>query len=189
VLDEDFFMYKEDVDLAWRLQRLGWTAWYVPDARAWHGRTSGGPRSVTMLEIARANRRVPGWIGAISWRNQRLTQLKNDRFADYVRDLPWIARRELLAWAFIVAADPQRIGAVPELVRLLPRTLRKRRYLAGRFAARARTANGLSFDRSAPTRSPAGRPVTVRSADDAETDGAPSSRGARAVEDVRRSAS
>jgi GT2 family glycosyltransferase len=32
VLDEDFFMYKEDVDLAWRLRRLGWQAWYEPSA-------------------------------------------------------------------------------------------------------------------------------------------------------------
>lgn len=134
VLDEDFFMYKEDVDLAWRLQRLGWNAWYSPEAVAWHARTSIGPRTARLVDIARANRRVPSWIRAISWRNQRLMQLKNDDFGDYVRDLPWIARREILSWLFVVGVDPWRMRASIDLVRLLPVTLSKRRYLARRFA-------------------------------------------------------
>ncbi len=38
--DEDFFMYKEDVDLALRLQARGWRAAPVPDARGYHIRTT-----------------------------------------------------------------------------------------------------------------------------------------------------
>jgi GT2 family glycosyltransferase len=143
VLDEDFFMYKEDVDLAWRLRRLGWTAWYAPSAIAWHARTSGGPRAVTMLEIARTNLSVPAWIRRVSWRNQRLMQLKNDDANEYLRDLPWIARREILSWALILVRDPRRAGAIVELVRALRPTFRKRRYLARRF--RARRAAPLSM--------------------------------------------
>jgi len=36
--DNDFFLYREDVDLAWRLRGRGWTARCVPAARAWHRR-------------------------------------------------------------------------------------------------------------------------------------------------------
>ncbi len=36
--DPGFFMYKEDVDLAIRLQRKGFTAWLEPAAIAWHER-------------------------------------------------------------------------------------------------------------------------------------------------------
>ena len=36
--DDDFFLYREDVDLAWRLRGRGWTARCVPAARAWHRR-------------------------------------------------------------------------------------------------------------------------------------------------------
>ncbi|HEY5488453.1 MAG TPA: glycosyltransferase family 2 protein, partial [Candidatus Limnocylindrales bacterium] len=53
VLDEDFFMYKEDVDLAWRLRLFGWTAWYAPEAIAWHARGAGGSPARTLLAIAR----------------------------------------------------------------------------------------------------------------------------------------
>src|SRR4051794_11516834 len=137
-LDESFFMYKEDVDLAWRLHRLGWKTLYEPAALAWHARGAGAPGAVTMLEIARSNWQIPRWIKTISWRNQRLMQAKNDQAMAYLRDLPWIARRELLSWAFILVADPRRIAAVPGLVRALPLTLAKRRYLVRRFRERAR---------------------------------------------------
>ena len=36
--DEDFFAYREDADLAWRAQLLGWSCLYVPEAIARHGR-------------------------------------------------------------------------------------------------------------------------------------------------------
>jgi len=42
--DERLFMYLEDVDLAWRLQLLGWEAAFAPDARLYHrlSATGGG---------------------------------------------------------------------------------------------------------------------------------------------------
>ena len=36
--DEDFFAYREDADLAWRGQLMGWKCLYVPTAVAWHVR-------------------------------------------------------------------------------------------------------------------------------------------------------
>ncbi len=36
--DEDFFAFREDGDLAWRAQVMGWKCLYVPTAVAWHVR-------------------------------------------------------------------------------------------------------------------------------------------------------
>jgi GT2 family glycosyltransferase len=45
LLDEEFFMYLEDVDLAFRAQLLGWGCFYEPRARVYHqgSATGGGP--------------------------------------------------------------------------------------------------------------------------------------------------
>jgi GT2 family glycosyltransferase len=129
-------MQKEDVDLAWRLRRLGWEAWYEPSALAWHARTGIGPAAPGMSEIARANMTNDVRERTRSWRNQRLMQVKNERTSDLLRDLPWIAWREFLEWGFLVLLDARRLRAVPELLRALPWAMRKRRALAILLARR-----------------------------------------------------
>ena len=140
VLDEDFFLYKEDVDLAWRLGALGWWAWYEPAALAWHARGTGGTGATSLLDIARTNRTIRHEAKALSWRNQRLMQIKNEELLDYLRDSPWIIRRELLSLAFISLFDPRRLSAVAALLRLAPAAMRKRRYLRARLKHHAATA-------------------------------------------------
>ena len=140
VLDEDFFLYKEDVDLAWRLRLLGWEAWYEPAALGWHGRGSGGTGATTMLDIARTNRGVSSRVRRLSWRNQRLMQIKNEDPLDLLRDLPWIWAREVLSLLFILANDPRDLAAIPDLVRMAPNAWRKRRLLRARIRNLGREA-------------------------------------------------
>ena len=41
--DPDFFAYREDADVAWRAQLLGWRCLYVPAAVGYHVRTVNPP--------------------------------------------------------------------------------------------------------------------------------------------------
>jgi GT2 family glycosyltransferase len=43
-LDEDFFLFSEEVDLAWRLREAGWQTWFTPAAEVTHvgGASHGG---------------------------------------------------------------------------------------------------------------------------------------------------
>jgi GT2 family glycosyltransferase len=50
--DNDFFLYREDVDLAWRLRGRGWTARCVPAAHAWHRRRNLPERRKEMSPAA-----------------------------------------------------------------------------------------------------------------------------------------
>ena len=134
VLDEAFFSYKEDVDLAWRLRRLGWRAWYQPAALAWHARGDSGSATGRWQDIARARRSVPGSVRARPWRNHRLMLLKNEELRPFLRDLPWIARHELRSLGYALVADRDVLRAVPGLLRAAPVALRKRRILARRAA-------------------------------------------------------
>ena len=147
-LDEDFFMYKEDVDLAWRLGLYGWTVAYEPRALAWHGRGAGGPVSLSSWSMIRHYGSIPGWVRRSSWRNQRLMQLKNERGSEYLRDFLPIAWRELRSALFMVAFAPSQLRAVPQLLKLLPTARRKRAWImAGRRGRTNRAAAWLRQDR------------------------------------------
>jgi len=50
--DDDFFVYREDVDLAWRLRGRGWRARCVPSAVAWHRRRNLPERRREMSALA-----------------------------------------------------------------------------------------------------------------------------------------
>ena len=74
--DESMFMYKEDIDLAYRLQWAGWKCRYTPHAVAYHDRSvSAGTRSVWELIRNRANK--PSKINQISYRNHQILLQKN----------------------------------------------------------------------------------------------------------------
>jgi hypothetical protein len=93
-----------------------------------------------MLDIARTNRGVSAGVRRLSWRNQRLMQLKNEDRIDYLRDLPWIWAREVLSLLFMLANDPRDLAAIPDLVRLAPTVWRKRRLLRTRIRDLGREA-------------------------------------------------
>jgi hypothetical protein len=53
LFDDDFFIYLEDVDLAWRARWLGWRAVFAPQARVFHVHSAtmeeGSPRKTRLL--------------------------------------------------------------------------------------------------------------------------------------------
>jgi len=51
--DERLFMYLEDVDLAWRLQLLGWRAVFAPQARPYHHLSATGGGTLASFYVGR----------------------------------------------------------------------------------------------------------------------------------------
>ncbi len=117
--DENFFSYKEDVDLAWRLQLFGWSAWYTPRAIGWHHRTMGRER----------RSRVPERLRALSWRNHLLLLFKNDDRSNTVRHFPLIFARECAKMLWILGAEWGTLSALPTLPRLWNTMQQKRRWI------------------------------------------------------------
>jgi GT2 family glycosyltransferase len=65
--DSDFFSYREDADVSWRAQLLGWKCLYVPSAVAYHVRS-----------VLPENRRSqPAHINMHSVKNRWLLRIKN----------------------------------------------------------------------------------------------------------------
>jgi hypothetical protein len=116
ILDEDYFIYYEDVDLAWRGQRAGWRCIYAPSARVRHihsGTTGQWPSKKAYL------------LG----RNKLRTMIKNYPANELLWNLPVIATFEIAAifyglfFSRITSPLQGRLAALIEL----PAYLAKRR--------------------------------------------------------------
>lgn len=127
--DEDFFAYKEDVDLAWRLRILGWKSIYVPAARAYHHRAMAGTEKFSVLKMAHRHAKRSVLRSRLSYRNHLLTLIKNDHLLNLLRDLPRIAFFETGKFVYLTFFNPAALGAVPSFVKAAPRALRKRRII------------------------------------------------------------
>lgn len=50
--DEDFFLYVEEVELAYRFYKKGWEAWYLPQWKTLHyGMSTNGSEKATVMEM------------------------------------------------------------------------------------------------------------------------------------------
>lgn len=88
--DSDFFLYREDADLAWRLSRLGWKCLYVPSAVAWHRRHNLPERRRGMSIAANYH----------SVKNRFLLRINNQSRGEFFRTLvPTLARDVLVLGA------------------------------------------------------------------------------------------
>jgi GT2 family glycosyltransferase len=139
-LDEAFHMYKEDVDLCWRLRLAGWECWYVAGAVAYHARTSHGLAGTGYLRSARRYRRQvgrrPTHVRMNSMRNQWLMLIKNDDPSSLVKDLPHVLGRESLVLGYnLISAPRQTASAVRAFFGALPHALASRRAMKARRAA------------------------------------------------------
>lgn len=124
--DQNFFAYKEDLDLAWRLQQLGWDALYVPQAKAYHYRGMYGAEKSGLFKKLKNWRRKSTIRNYYSTRNQWLLLVKNVQFFHCLIAFPWFFPFEFARFIFVIVFD-QGLRALVDALRLLPLMLRKRR--------------------------------------------------------------
>ncbi|MBI4089884.1 MAG: glycosyltransferase family 2 protein [Candidatus Kerfeldbacteria bacterium] len=129
--DEDFFAYKEDVDVAWRLRWAGWGSRYVPAARAYHYRTLDHHQDRLTKLVATRSRRSPT-LRYLSYRNHLLMLIKNETIGTLLPHLPFIAWYELRKFLFAAVREWSTLRGLVDALRLAPRMLRKRRVVTER---------------------------------------------------------
>lgn len=145
--DEDLFTYWEDLDLAWRLRLAGFSSCYVPQAIVYHSRSANqskeGFAKIGAFVANTHSLSIP--VVKWDWRNHLLTIIKNDFGVSLLRDLPRIVTREVAIFCYLCVVRPQFLSAVPELFRLLPRMLRKRKAV-GRLRTVSSSQMGQWFE-------------------------------------------
>jgi GT2 family glycosyltransferase len=115
--DENFFAYREDADLAWRLRLLGWNSIYVPSAVALHRRRVTPER----------RSELPGLINYHSVKNRFLLRINNMTGDLYKRDFWRITGRDAVVVGYVFLREWSSAPALAYVVRRLPRLWRKRR--------------------------------------------------------------
>jgi GT2 family glycosyltransferase len=93
--DEDFFAYREDADVAWRAQIMGWRCIYTPEAVAWH------VRRVTPERFGR----LPHAINWHSVKNRFLMRAKNISGWLYRRLFVPVTVRDLMIGGYALLRD------------------------------------------------------------------------------------
>jgi GT2 family glycosyltransferase len=117
--DADFFAYKEDVDVAWRAQLLGWSAYYEPKAIALHERgwKSGGRKE------------QPVFVRRLSYINRYKMMLKNDHLGYVILHCLPLLAYEVMSFGYAVVREPELLPAWGDLIRKLPSLMRKRKWV------------------------------------------------------------
>jgi len=122
VLDEDFFAYREDADLAWRGQLFGWSSRCVSDAVAYH------VRRVT----PEVRRKLPPVVNMHSVKNRFLLRIKNEGLYLALRNAPFELARDLVVIVAALTVERTSLPAFAWLWKNRRRMLAKRREIQRR---------------------------------------------------------
>ena len=104
--DPDYVIFYEDLDLAWRGQKKGWKAYYVPGAVAYHVR-GASVRIEKGVGMPFARRYVPDELYAHLFKNRYFTLARNANPGGFLAHLPCIALYDALLWMHALACRPR----------------------------------------------------------------------------------
>lgn len=127
--DEDFFMYKEDVDISWRFLLYGWKNLYYPKAVAYHGRGTGIYRRFFNREILENRKRLSKFQKHYSFKNQYLMETKNKLWGNTFTNIIRIVFKKIATSLYISIREPYLWKSYIAYLRQLPRALTKRKII------------------------------------------------------------
>ena len=126
VMDEDFWMYKEDQDLCLRLRESGMRLIFEPRAKGRHSRGWAPERRST----------VPVKLRRHSLKNRYLILIKHWRWKEHGWMLPFVVGFEVFLFCGLMLREPRTLPGYVLALRLVPRMLMKRRKILARERAR-----------------------------------------------------
>jgi GT2 family glycosyltransferase len=122
--DEDFFSYKEDVDLAYRLQLAGYQSYFLPQVIAYHDRSIKKGKSIIQ------NRKVKStWINQHSYKNHIFCIIKNEfskNLFKYFWPIFWYEFKKL---GYILLFEKQTFKFFIQNQKQIKKMLSKRKYI------------------------------------------------------------
>jgi GT2 family glycosyltransferase len=131
-LDEDFFMYKEDIDISWRLRLRGWKCFYDPTAVCYHGRGTGVLKRFTHWQVFKGRKSLSRFQKYYPYKNQRLMQVKNELWGNVWRDVFPIIWKEIIIFGYLLFLEPFLLKSFFVFWWQFPNARKKRRLIMAR---------------------------------------------------------
>jgi len=123
--DESFFSYKEDVDLAWRLQLLGYSSSYIASAVAIHARGAAMATDLSDQGTIRNRQNKSNKVNYLSYRNHWFMLIKNEAWVNILFN-PFLIWYEIKKFVYLLLREPSSLSALISFFRNLPQILKKR---------------------------------------------------------------
>lgn len=130
--DPNFHIFYEDLDIAWRAQRLGWKGYYVPQAVAYHVR-GATVRSPAGINRPFARRFLDKELHLDLIKNRHLAIIKNESVTSLCLRLPLLLLYDFCALAYCVVYRPWIIKELFMKARLLKEAFQKRKMIFEKF--------------------------------------------------------
>ena len=130
--DQDFFMYKEDVDLSWRFRLYDWKVIYEPEAVGYHLRGAGERAVRNYIAVVKERRKISGFAKYHAFKNQRLMQIKNELAGLFFCHFCRIIIKEMAAWLYVLCFEKYAWKAIVGLFKQIPNARRKRKIIMKR---------------------------------------------------------
>jgi GT2 family glycosyltransferase len=127
--DRDFFSYKEDIDLAYRLAWRGWRSYYLPQVMAWHERGVKGEEKFSHLALMRHRKNKSKFVNYHSYKNHLYILKKNLSRSNFWRNFFPIIYYELKKFLFILFFEFGTLKALKEVWSKRKRMGVKRRFI------------------------------------------------------------
>lgn len=118
-MDEDFFLYREDADLAYRMQWAGFDTLYLPEAVAYHRRRV----------LPEYRRKLPRDLNYHSLKNRYLLRINHVDGITFLLTLPFVLPYEGMIWLYVAFREPYNFKVFSFLWRERKRLLRNRKSL------------------------------------------------------------
>ncbi len=140
VFDPEFFTFREDAELCFRLRERGWEILYEPDARCEHRRFNVPERRAAM----------PAWANLHSLKNRYLLRAYHQTARNFLVTLVPALWRDLLALGAVLVRERSSLGAYAWLWRNRSRIRARRKVIQSRRTVRAAELDAWFFRSGAP---------------------------------------
>lgn len=127
VFDDDFFAFREDAELALRLQERGWEALYEPAALARHRRSN----------VPASRRVMSALVNYHSLKNRYLLRLHHETWRSFLATSPFALLRDLAAFVYVMWGERSSLAAYRWLWQQRRRLLARAKQVRARRTAPA----------------------------------------------------